>query len=145
LFSASVYQDVSFGPLNLGWPEEKVRRKVEEALKKTGAWDLKDRPTHFLSHGQKKRVAIAGVLAMEPRIIILDEPTAGLDPDYTGQMMQLLADFNQSGATVVLSSHNLMRSMPGQMISLSWMAGLLLQKDCRRGSSETRLCSSWLN
>ncbi|MGI6065567.1 MAG: energy-coupling factor ABC transporter ATP-binding protein [Bacillota bacterium] len=107
LFSASVYQDVSFGPLNLGWPEEKVRRKVGEALNKTGTWELKDRPTHFLSHGQKKRVAIAGVLAMEPEIIILDEPTAGLDPDYTGQMMQLLADFNRSGATVVLSSHNL--------------------------------------
>lgn len=107
LFSASVYQDVSFGPLNMGWPDETVRQKVEESLQKTGTWELKDRPTHFLSHGQKKRVAIAGVLAMEPEVIILDEPTAGLDPLYTGQMMQLLADFSSNGATVILSSHNL--------------------------------------
>ncbi len=107
LFSASVYQDVSFGPINLGWPEDKVREKIEAAMKKTGIWDIKDKPTHFLSHGQKKRVAIAGILAMEPEVIILDEPTAGLDPLGTGQMMQLLDQFNRTGATVILSSHNL--------------------------------------
>lgn len=107
LFSASVYQDVSFGPMNMGWPEDEVRQKVEDALQKTGTWELRDRPTHFLSGGQKKRVAIAGVLAMDPEVIILDEPTAGLDPVYTAQMMQLLSDFNSTGATVILSSHNL--------------------------------------
>ena len=107
LFSASVYQDVSFGPVNLGWPEKKVREKIEAAMAKTGIQDIKDKPTHFLSHGQKKRVAIAGILAMEPEVIILDEPTAGLDPVGTGQMMSLLDEFNQSGATVILSSHNL--------------------------------------
>jgi cobalt/nickel transport system ATP-binding protein len=107
LFSASVYQDVSFGPVNMGWPEEKIRTKVEQALKKTGTWDFKDKPTHFLSHGQKKRVAIAGILAMEPEVIFLDEPTAGLDPYYCSEMMQLLDDFNQMGATLILSSHDL--------------------------------------
>jgi len=107
LFSASVYQDVSFGPINLGWPEAVVREKVEQAMQKTSTWSIKDKPTHFLSHGQKKRVAIAGILAMEPEIIILDEPTAGLDPVGTGQMMQLLDQFNQTGATVILTSHNL--------------------------------------
>ncbi|ATW27555.1 energy-coupling factor ABC transporter ATP-binding protein [Candidatus Formimonas warabiya] len=107
LFSASVYQDISFGPVNLGWPEEKIRAKVEQALKRTGTWDFKDKPTHFLSHGQKKRVAIAGILAMEPEVIFLDEPTAGLDPFYCTEMMQLLDDFNQMGATLILSSHDL--------------------------------------
>lgn len=107
LFSASVYQDVSFGPLNLGWSEDRVRAKVAEALERTGSWDLRDKPVHFLSQGQKKRVAIAGVLAMEPEVILLDEPTSSLDPFYSGQIMALLDEFNQSGATVMISSHNM--------------------------------------
>lgn len=107
LFSASVYQDISFGPVNLGWREDKIRAKVDEALKKTGTWEFKDKPTHCLSHGQKKRVAIAGILAMEPEIIFLDEPTAGLDPYYCSEMMQLLDEFNKMGTTLILSSHDL--------------------------------------
>ncbi|MFZ7102650.1 MAG: energy-coupling factor ABC transporter ATP-binding protein [Peptococcaceae bacterium] len=107
LFSASVYQDISFGPVNLGWSEDIIRGKIEEIMKLTGIWELRDKPTHSLSHGQKKRVAIAGVLAMEPEVIILDEPTAGLDPIYTNQIMQLLNEFNKSGATVIISSHNI--------------------------------------
>lgn len=107
LFSGSVYQDVSFGPSNLGWAEPKIRAKIEEAMKQTGVWDLKDKPTHFLSYGQKKRVAIAGVLSMDPSVVVLDEPTAGLDPIYTSQIMQLLDEINKSGATVVLSTHNI--------------------------------------
>lgn len=107
LFSASVYQDVSFGPLNLGWDEKPVRERTQWALQETGAWELKDKPVHFLSYGQKKRVAIAGVLAMDPEVLILDEPTAGLDPLYTGQMMELLERINNQGKTVVLSSHNM--------------------------------------
>ncbi|KJS85829.1 MAG: cobalt ABC transporter ATPase [Peptococcaceae bacterium BICA1-8] len=107
LFSASVYQDVSFGPNNLGWGEEKIRNKIEEVMKQTGTWELRDKPTHALSHGQKKRVAIAGVLAMEPEVIFLDEPTAGLDPMYSNNIMQLLDEFNQGERTVIVSSHNI--------------------------------------
>jgi len=107
LFSASVYQDVSFGPNNLGWGEEIIRKKIEEVMKQTGTWDLRDKPTHALSHGQKKRVAIAGVLAMEPEVIFLDEPTAGLDPIYSNNIMQLLDEFNQGERTVIVSSHNI--------------------------------------
>lgn len=107
LFSASVYQDISFGPVNLGWEEDKIRAKVDEALEKTGTWEFKDKTTHCLSHGQKKRVAIAGILAMEPEIIFLDEPTAGLDPYYCSEMMQLLDEFNKMGTTLILSSHDL--------------------------------------
>lgn len=107
LFSASVYQDVSFGPSNLGWQEDRIRVKIEEVMKRTGTWELKEKPTHFLSYGQKKRVAIAGILSMEPKVIVLDEPTAGLDPVYTSQIMSLLDDVNKSGVTVILSSHNI--------------------------------------
>lgn len=107
LFSGSVYQDVSYGPVNLGWSEEEVREAIKEAMVMTGTWSLRDRPTHFLSYGQKKRVAIAGVLAMKPELIVLDEPTAGLDPLFTSEIMRILNKLNQSGATVIISSHNL--------------------------------------
>lgn len=106
LFSASVYQDVSFGPLNMGWSEQDVRVRVEDALQRTGIWEFKEKPVHFLSQGQKKRTAIAGVLAMEPRVLILDEPTSGLDPYYRSQIVKLLDDFNGKGATIIISSHD---------------------------------------
>lgn len=107
LFSASVYQDISFGPINIGWEEGEIRKKIEEVMKRTGTWDIRDKPTHALSHGQKKRVAIAGVLAMEPEVIFLDEPTAGLDPFFAANIMTLLDQFNQEGKTVVIASHNI--------------------------------------
>lgn len=107
LFSGSVYQDVSYGPVNLAWSEEKVREEIEIAMKMTETWDLKDKATHFLSYGQKKRVSIAGVLAMNPEIIVLDEPTAGLDPVFTRQIMEILDELNQKGRTIIISSHNM--------------------------------------
>ena len=107
LFSGSVYQDVSFGPMNLGWPEGKIRIKLEQVMKEAGIWELRDKPPHLLSYGQKKRVAIAGVLAMEPELIILDEPTAALDPVCTSQVMSLLNTLNTNGATIIVSSHNM--------------------------------------
>lgn len=107
LFSGSVYQDVSYGPVNLGWNESEIRLKIEEAMLQTGTWDLREKPTHFLSYGQKKRVAIAGVLAMNPEVMILDEPTAGLDPVYTSQIMEMLNELNKKGTTVIISSHNM--------------------------------------
>ncbi|MBC7960825.1 MAG: ATP-binding cassette domain-containing protein, partial [Vallitaleaceae bacterium] len=76
LFSASVYQDISFGPMNLKLPEAEVKQRVESAMTTTEVVAFKDKPTHALSYGQKKRVSIAGVLAMSPKVIILDEPTA---------------------------------------------------------------------
>ena len=79
LFSADVYRDISFGAVNLGLPEAEVRRRVEAAMERTGVSHLRDKPTHALSFGQKKRAAIAGVLVMEPEVLILDEPTAGLE------------------------------------------------------------------
>lgn len=107
LFSANVYQDVSFGPMNLKLTDEIVRKRVENSLKKTGIYDLKDKPTHCLSFGQKKRVAIAGVIAMEPEVLVLDEPTAGLDPKGVGEIMRLLKGMQQNlGFSVIIATHD---------------------------------------
>jgi cobalt/nickel transport system ATP-binding protein len=106
LFSASVYQDISFGPLNLGLSEEEVIERVKQALTDTETTDLEDKPTHLLSYGQKKRVSIAGVLAMEPEVIIFDEPTAGLDPRHSQEFMLLLEKLNIEGKTIILSTHD---------------------------------------
>lgn len=106
LFSASVFQEISFGPLNLGLPREEVRRRVEEAMQATEISGLKDKPTHLLSYGQKKRVSIADILAMEPAVIICDEPTAWLDPKHADQVMELFKRINNSGTTVILSTHD---------------------------------------
>ena len=106
LFSASVYQDISFGPLNLGLTEEEVKERVKQALTDTETTDLEDKPTHLLSYGQKKRVSIAGVLVMEPEVIIFDEPTAGLDPRHSKEFMQLLERLSIEGKTIILSTHD---------------------------------------
>ncbi|OAT79953.1 energy-coupling factor ABC transporter ATP-binding protein [Desulfotomaculum copahuensis] len=106
LFSASVFQEISFGPLNLGLPREEVRRRVEEAMQATEITGLKDKPTHLLSYGQKKRVSIADILAMEPAVIICDEPTAWLDPKHAEQVMELFKRINNGGTTVILSTHD---------------------------------------
>ncbi|MGG3799774.1 energy-coupling factor ABC transporter ATP-binding protein [Metabacillus fastidiosus] len=106
LFSASVIQDISFGPKNLGLSNEKVLERVEWAMEQTETAVLKDKPTHFLSLGQKKRVAIAGVLAMDPEVIILDEPTAGLDAYYSKQIMNVLNIIQKQQKTIILSTHD---------------------------------------
>jgi len=108
LFSASVYQDISFGAVNMKLPEEVVRRRVDTAMERTGISHLKDKPTHCLSFGQKKRVAIAGVLAMEPEVLVLDEPTAGLDPMGVSEIMKLLREIQKElGLSVVISTHDI--------------------------------------
>lgn len=106
LFSSSVYQDISFGPLNLGLSDQEVEARVEQALIDTETTDLEYKPTHLLSYGQKKRVSIAGVLAMEPEVIIFDEPTAGLDPRHAREFMQLLRNLSDEGKTIIISTHD---------------------------------------
>ncbi len=108
LFSADVYRDVSFGAVNLGLPQDEIRRRVDDALHRTGVYELRHRPTHALSYGQKKRVAIAGVLVMQPDIIVLDEPTAGLDPKGVADIMKLLVDMcTQMGMTILAATHDI--------------------------------------
>lgn len=104
LFSASVRDDVAFAPQNIGLTEEEVEQRVTEALAITGVQELAHRPPHHLSGGEKRMVAIAGILAMRPQIIIYDEPTANLDLRARRRLIQFL---QQSQETLMISSHDL--------------------------------------
>jgi cobalt/nickel transport system ATP-binding protein len=107
LFAHSVYEDVAFGPRNMGCIEEEVGRRVAEALESVEMADLAAKDIHNLSYGQKKRVCIAGLLAMGHEILLLDEPTAGLDPMGEYRMMELLTRLNrESGVTIVMATHS---------------------------------------
>ncbi|MFJ6720034.1 MULTISPECIES: ATP-binding cassette domain-containing protein [unclassified Streptomyces] len=106
LFAASVEQDVSFGPMNMGLALTEVRARVDSALAALDITALRDRPTHLLSYGQRKRAAIAGAVAMAPRVLILDEPTAGLDPDGQERLLDALAALRADGTTVVMATHD---------------------------------------
>jgi cobalt/nickel transport system ATP-binding protein len=96
LFISTVYDDVAFGPLNLGLPMDEVRSRVQKALETVGVLDLKERPSHRLSFGQKRRVAIATVLSMSPDIFVMDKPSSGLDPRARHQLIALLRSFKHS-------------------------------------------------
>ncbi len=107
LFAASVFEDVSFGPANLGIPEAEVRQRVETSLEIMRMRDLADRPTHMLSFGQRKRTAIAGALAMRPAYLLLDEPAAGLDPEGMMQLMEILDQVAADGTAIVMATHDM--------------------------------------
>lgn len=106
LFAPTVMEDVAFGPMNIGLTDEEVEKRVKEALKRVGMDGLGNKAPHHLSGGQKKRVAIAGILAMKPEIMVLDEPTSGLDPKGASQIMHLLYNLNKEGMTIVISTHD---------------------------------------
>lgn len=105
LFSADVRQDVSFGPLNLGLSEEQAAEATDVAIAAMGIEHLADRPTHQLSYGERKRAVIAGALAMNVDVLLLDEPTAGLDPAGVEALLQTLVQINERGTTLVFSTH----------------------------------------
>lgn len=108
LFSSSVRKDISFGLVNQGFPTSEISEKVEGIIKELGIEDIAEKPTHALSFGQKKKVAIAGVLVMQPAVIILDEPTAGLDPYGVSEILNILQKINEAmGITVILSTHDI--------------------------------------
>ncbi|MFK2824090.1 ATP-binding cassette domain-containing protein [Bacillus sp. B190/17] len=106
LFSPTVREDVMYGPVNLGWTSERAERAAREAMEAAGVLEFQHKPPHFLSIGQKKRAAIASVVVMKPKLLILDEPTAGLDPFYTKKMMQLLTELHDEKTTIMLSTHD---------------------------------------
>ena len=107
LFAANVEEDVAFGPRNLGLPEAEVQQRVSESLAAVAALPLRSRAIHHLSFGEQKRISMAGVLAMRPAILILDEPTAGLDPAGEALMMRLLNRLNrEQKITVILATHS---------------------------------------
>ncbi|MDQ7786380.1 MAG: ABC transporter ATP-binding protein [Thermodesulfovibrionales bacterium] len=104
LFMPTVYEDVAFGPINLGLSEEKVKERVRTALEMVNCLHLMDRPPHRLSEGQKRSVAIATVMAMDPDILIMDEPASNLDPKSRRQLINLLRGFEH---TKIIASHDL--------------------------------------
>lgn len=109
LFDETVEKDVSFGPKNLGLNKDEIDQRVKEAIELVGLdyESIKDRAPFELSGGQKRRVAIAGVIAMRPKVLILDEPTAGLDPFGKEQILKMITDIKEkSGATIIVISHD---------------------------------------
>jgi cobalt/nickel transport system ATP-binding protein len=105
LFSPTVFEDVAFGPLHMGLPEDEVRHRVEHALEMVGMQAYAERLSHHLSVGEKKRIAIATVLSMHPEILVLDEPTAGLDPRARRSLIHLLRDLP---ITMLVSTHDML-------------------------------------
>ena len=105
IFGQTVEEDVAYGPSNLGLPEE-VRRRVDHAINLVGLDAFRDRNTLKLSYGQRKRLALAGALAMEPEVLVMDEPTAGLDPQMAQEVMELAEQLHHNGTTVVISTHD---------------------------------------
>ncbi|GGG78494.1 energy-coupling factor ABC transporter ATP-binding protein [Corynebacterium pelargi] len=106
IFATSVAADVSYGPINLGLSEAVVRERVDEALDATGISHLREHVPHQLSFGQRKRVALAGALAMHPGVLLLDEPTAGLDPRGTRQLLDVLEKKSEAGTALLFSTHD---------------------------------------
>ena len=120
LFSASVYQEISFGPLNLGLSETEAKKEVEDVIQKLGITPFRHRPAHALSGGQKKQVALADILVMHPELLILDEPFAALDPSHVRiirNMMQTLSD--DRFITVITATHD-------TSFALSWADEVIL-------------------
>jgi len=106
IFAPTVFQEVAFGPQNQRLTEEEIRFRTEEALEHTALSELKDRPVHYLSYGQKKRVTIADILAMKTDILILDEPFAWLDKRSCEEMMRVLNYLREEGKTLLISTHD---------------------------------------
>lgn len=106
LVATIVEEDVAFGPENLGVDPDEIRRRVDDSLKKVGMYEYRKHAPHLLSGGQKQRIAIAGILAMMPKCIILDEPTAMLDPSGRKEVMETIKDVNKNlGITIILITH----------------------------------------
>lgn len=119
-----VEEDVAFGPENLGVSSPEIRRRVDAALKQVGMYEYREHAPHLLSGGQKQRVAIAGIIAMEPKCIILDEPTAMLDPRGRREVMDTVLRLNkEKGITVVLITHHMDEAARAQRV-------IVLHKGC---------------
>lgn len=107
LFNPTVFDEIAFAPLQLRWPKEEILRRVTEALDVMQIASLRDRPPHRLSGGEKKRVALASVLVLDPEVLLLDEPTAALDPRSQSQIIDLLIGWGDGSKTVVTATHDL--------------------------------------
>lgn len=139
IVAATVRADVSFGPSNLGLDRAAVLARVDEAMAALDITDLADRTPNHLSFGQRKRVAIAGAVAMRPRVLLLDEATAGLDPRAVTDLLDTLTALSQSGTAVVLATHD---------VDVAWAWSqetvILAEGSVRRGRTHELLCDDGL-
>jgi cobalt/nickel transport system ATP-binding protein len=129
IIAPTVYQDVAFGPTNLGYTEIEVKGAVSQALRHVGLEGFERRPPHQLSGGEKKRVAIAGVLAMDPDVLVLDEPTSGLDPSGSEDIMELLDELNHEGKTIIISTHDVELAYPWADRAILMLGGKIIHED----------------
>ena len=129
IIAPTVFQDVAFGPTNLGYTDSEVKKAVTLALRHVGLEGFERRPPHQLSGGEKKRVAIAGVLAMDPDVLVLDEPTSGLDPSGSEDIMELLDELNHEGKTIIISTHDVELAYPWAERAILMLGGKILQED----------------
>ncbi len=106
IFSSTVEEDIAFGPLNVGMERDEIEKRIQRALFQVGMEEYRYRPTTQLSYGQRKRVALAGALANDPEVLILDEPTAGLDPQMSHEVLELIDQLCANGTTVIISTHD---------------------------------------
>jgi cobalt/nickel transport system ATP-binding protein len=107
LFNATVFDELAFGPLQLRWPKQEILRRVGETMESMRLTHLRDRPPHHLSGGERKRVALASVLILDPAVLLLDEPTMGLDPKSQSQIIDLLVGWGGGAKTIVSATHDL--------------------------------------
>jgi cobalt/nickel transport system ATP-binding protein len=129
IIAPTVYQDVAFGPANLGYDDQAIRQAVALALRQVGLTGFERRPPHQLSGGEKKRVAIAGVLAMDPDVLVFDEPTSGLDPSGSEDLMELLDELNHEGKTIVISTHDVELAYPWAERAILLTDGQIIRED----------------
>lgn len=118
LIANTVEEDVAFGPENLGVPREAIVERVRAALTTVGMWEYRQRPPHMLSAGQKQRVAIAGILAMQPECLVLDEATAMLDPAGRRDVLALVADLHHAGTTIVAITHHMAEALDADRVAV---------------------------
>ncbi len=107
IFAPKVVDDIAFGPKNLGLSTEEINERVDEALYLAGIESLRNRSVMQISYGQRKRVTLAGALAMHPKVLIMDEPTAGLDPQMSKELMELADELHHNGTTIIISTHDI--------------------------------------
>lgn len=129
IIAPTVFQDVAFGPTNLGYSDQEIRKVVDEALSQVGLEGFERRTPYRLSGGEKKRVAIAGVLAMNPDVLVFDEPTSGLDPSGSEDIMELMDELNAAGKTIIISTHDIELAYPWADRALLLLKGKILQED----------------
>ena len=143
IVSNVVEEDVAFAPENLGVPSRQIRKRVDDALRTVGMYEYREHAPHLLSGGQKQRIAIAGVLAMEPKCIVLDEPTAMLDPRGRQEVIETVTRLNRErGITVVLITHHMSEAVGAHRVVVMHEGGILTDGTPREVFSQVELLRS---